>query len=406
MPIAETTAILGAAALSAGSQMAVSGMGKKKAYKYNSKLQEEQAAYNRALAEYQNAENERLMDKAYQQNVEQWQRENQANIDFWNMQNAYNTPSAQMARMRAAGLNANVGDVGASNAGDLTAASSPQLAYSDTVGYAMNGGSGVSDDMVNPFSGLSSALQQYFNYEESKRIHDKQLEMYDAVITGKNLDNDLKNVTFDERVAKYGLQNDYTRGLVEKNKYTIDNILPLEKKLKESAYNTSQINYTYLQNTLQDRIKRIDIGNKLMSSQVSLNTSNKDLIDAKKIFQDIQNKYADESFTTDINLKKSQTYFTQSKYNLQQMKNKLFSALQNPNTLSAAEKEFSLTMLGLATGSVYSMASRIGTYINQSGVTQSKYDATMRNKYRIPLDLLGLTSIPQTYNALRQMFSD
>ncbi len=33
---------------------------------------------------------------------------NSQNIEFWNMQNAYNDPSAQMARLKQAGLNPNL----------------------------------------------------------------------------------------------------------------------------------------------------------------------------------------------------------------------------------------------------------------------------------------------------------
>ena len=36
------------------------------------------------------------------------QTANRENVEFWNMQNAYNDPSAQMARLKEAGLNPNL----------------------------------------------------------------------------------------------------------------------------------------------------------------------------------------------------------------------------------------------------------------------------------------------------------
>lgn len=401
-------AIVGAAALSGAASVGTSLFGKKKAYEYNSQLQREQALYNQRLAEYQNEQNWRLNEQAYQQNVEQWKRENQANLEQWyrerdaaiqqwQNENKYNSPAEQMKRLQAAGINPQLANMqgntaGSASFGDMSMASSPQMAYSDTVAHPVSGTSGVTDDMANPFAGISSSLSSYFNLLEQQRVHDKQIELWDAVIAGKNLDNDLKDVTFSERAAKYGLQNDNLSLQIKKDKYRLDNLMPLDKSLKETSLATGQINYEYLQNSLQDRLKKVDFGNKLMQSQIALNTSNKNLIDAKKLFQDIQNKFADETFSTELNYKKSLTYFTQSKYNLQQMKNSIFASLKNPSTLSPAEKEWSLTLLGLATGSVYSMAARVGTYLNQNG-TSPKVASTLQ---KVGLDLptlFGLGSL-------------
>lgn len=50
-------------------------------------------------------QNERQNRKSREFSREMYGRQHDDNIKFWNMQNAYNDPSAQMARLKAAGLN-------------------------------------------------------------------------------------------------------------------------------------------------------------------------------------------------------------------------------------------------------------------------------------------------------------
>ena len=112
----------------------------KKAYKYNSKLQAQQAEYNRQAQERAFEQNKEL--SSYDREKCSNGRENQANIDFWNMQNAYNSPAAQMERYQAAGLNPNL-IYGQSNTADqVTAASSPNYQTTPMQAEQMQGGSG------------------------------------------------------------------------------------------------------------------------------------------------------------------------------------------------------------------------------------------------------------------------
>lgn len=69
----------------------------------------------------QAAENERTR----QYNLHLAQMQNQWNLDQWNRENAYNLPSAQMARLREAGLNPDM--MYQNGASGLTAASSPSM---------------------------------------------------------------------------------------------------------------------------------------------------------------------------------------------------------------------------------------------------------------------------------------
>lgn len=53
-------------------------------------------------------ESKKLARDQYYYNMDLANRQNAANIEMWNMQNEYNSPKAQMARLKAAGLNPNM----------------------------------------------------------------------------------------------------------------------------------------------------------------------------------------------------------------------------------------------------------------------------------------------------------
>lgn len=53
-------------------------------------------------------ESKKLARDQYYYNMDLANRQNAANIEMWNMQNEYNSPQAQMARLKAAGLNPNM----------------------------------------------------------------------------------------------------------------------------------------------------------------------------------------------------------------------------------------------------------------------------------------------------------
>ncbi len=55
-----------------------------------------------------NATNKQLAEKQNQWNLEQWNRQNAYNEKRWDIENEYNSPAAQVARLKAAGLNPNM----------------------------------------------------------------------------------------------------------------------------------------------------------------------------------------------------------------------------------------------------------------------------------------------------------
>lgn len=103
MPLTEAGATLIGAGISAAANFGGSVVKNRRSYKYTKKL----------------------MDK--QQEI---------NLQNWNLQNSYNTPTAQMARLRAAGLNPNlVYQNGGSfaGAGEMASPSSNQFDYQDPI---------------------------------------------------------------------------------------------------------------------------------------------------------------------------------------------------------------------------------------------------------------------------------
>ncbi|MEM2002612.1 MAG: hypothetical protein QXT77_08215 [Candidatus Methanomethylicaceae archaeon] len=67
----------------------------------------------------------RMNRKTRKWNEQMYERQKADNIAFWNMQNAYNDPSAQMARLKAAGLNPNLVYGSSSPANTADSISSP-----------------------------------------------------------------------------------------------------------------------------------------------------------------------------------------------------------------------------------------------------------------------------------------
>ena len=62
-------------------------------------------------------------------NIEMQNLANQQNIDMWNMQNEYNSPSAQMERLRQAGLNPYLYNAQSNQAGAIPASKAPEQTY-------------------------------------------------------------------------------------------------------------------------------------------------------------------------------------------------------------------------------------------------------------------------------------
>lgn len=104
-------------------------------YKNNKKLLAQQNAYNVAMA-----------DKAYERD-----------LDMWNRQNAYNSPSEQIERLKAAGLNPNLMYGNGADSGNAAAPPSYNAPMSDINRY--QGDFGVQDAANAVSNGISQYIQ-------------------------------------------------------------------------------------------------------------------------------------------------------------------------------------------------------------------------------------------------------
>lgn len=154
--------IVGAQAIGAGFGILGSSISQAQNYKYSKKL----------------------MELQYQQN-----------LDLWNKQNEYNSPTAQMQRLQAAGLNPNL-VYGSSVAGNSSGNASTSLGSVPGVDYA--------DSM---FQGVSAAQQMYLAKSQIRR-QETQNQLDLVMATNKALDTEYMRRTLDSRV-------DYQNGLTK-----------------------------------------------------------------------------------------------------------------------------------------------------------------------------------------------
>lgn len=255
--------IAGAALLGAGVSGAASLGSSVINYFSQKKTNEQQYEYNKKLAE-----------QAYERNVAQWMREN-----------AYNTPSMQVARMTAAGINpqtafGNGAEVSSGNAGG-----SPQLSYGQYNPQA-------------PFFDVNSPIQNAFqayllqakrdNIEADTGLKTGQTrkviretnnleveyEKLLAQVAGLNLDNEAKEIAnrFIEREKEAKIAN-LESGTQLNNEqqrqvaYITDKILPKEVQLKDASLKDFEEKWSKWHSEVE-----------LWASQVAKNDAEKDLL--------------------------------------------------------------------------------------------------------------------------------
>lgn len=174
-----------------------------------------QASRNRALARELNEKNiamqretnelnALLQREANEQNYRIFQEGNQFNLDMWNRQNQYNLPSAQVARLKAAGINpyAVYGNGSVSEAGGISAASPSQMQAADMV--APRADQAYYDD---PGRGFNQAMTAFNAFAEArlKNAQVKNLETEGEVSRGRlDLDRSLgsTNIKYLEELSK------------------------------------------------------------------------------------------------------------------------------------------------------------------------------------------------------------
>ena len=139
---------------------------------------------------------------------EAYDKSRKDSLEFWNMQNAYNSPSAQMARFKEAGLNPNL-IYGQGNSGNAGAADVPQFRPPEVRPHEFG-------------SGIAQAGLQYMNSVYDLRIKKAQADnleaqngviRQDAVLRAAQVG--LANVNRDTGLFNLGLSNELRDTSVE-----------------------------------------------------------------------------------------------------------------------------------------------------------------------------------------------
>lgn len=126
------------------------------------------------------------MDKSYQQQIGAMNQQNAYNEYMWNLQNQYNTPEAQLARMKEAGIDVNP-TAYALGSGNL----------SNTAGSLSSAGgfAGSGSPAGNPVSmalGVASTVANYKNTMAQTANMQKQNKNLDGVIRSTQLENAIR----------------------------------------------------------------------------------------------------------------------------------------------------------------------------------------------------------------------
>lgn len=184
--------------------------------------------YNQMLAKQQNA-----------WNVEQYEREQRDYLNNWNLQNQYDAPSAQMERLKAAGLNPNLA------LGSMT--DSGSISTSSAAGSMTSGAPGQSTDMsaLGRLPTVGDVIQRSLSTAMQTAQIDAikaQTDKVKSETQGSNLDNQLKATTMQvEQALKQGelsLQNLTIKGL----NFDVEKLKP--EQLKQMTANINEMSAT------------------------------------------------------------------------------------------------------------------------------------------------------------------
>jgi hypothetical protein len=146
----------------------------------------------------------RNVDKTNAANMQLADLTNQRNIENWNMMNEYNTPAAQMQRLKDAGLNpfSAASSVTGGNAASMAAYQAPKVDYNSRQSVA-----------AATFAGLSQAIAQY------QDIRHRQLENRNEETKAEILQEDLEAKTL--KNEKEGFWRQYYENMASSGYQTL-----------------------------------------------------------------------------------------------------------------------------------------------------------------------------------------
>lgn len=194
------------------------------------------------------------MKLQHEYNKEMAAIQNQYNIDMWNMQNEYNSPTAQMARLKDAGLNPNLmygmGNTGnASKAPEMVAPNAPNAQQAMKDAAAALNPEQIISFAINTRKGLAEAQKA----EEDARKAGAEAEMVDALAQSMNLSSNHQFYYFNPETGKIELSpenevfttrfsNRYRRD-VNMTQASLRNAMQMRNEYLKGANYSSQIDY-------------------------------------------------------------------------------------------------------------------------------------------------------------------
>lgn len=125
------------------------------------------------------------------------------NLEMWNLQNEYNSPAAQMARYRAAGLNPNLAIGNAGNASSAPSYSVPAMERATI--------NPVSSPLAGFAQGIAPAISAYQNMQLTQQQIDLAKEQVTAARQQNSqfaLRNSILGLRYQQDLAKYGFYQD------------------------------------------------------------------------------------------------------------------------------------------------------------------------------------------------------
>lgn len=180
---------------------------------------------------------------------------------MWEQQNAYNSPTAQMQRYSDAGLNPNlIYGTGSVSAGNATTTPRPHVP------------SIMSEIQNLNLPNALSVMSQYQDFKNKKAIEDNTKAM-----TKVNL---LKAITEAVRPSYMGTQMDQMManiGLIKSNTSLTD----LKRTGQRYANSNAKLQLEYAEPFLQERNRRLLLGNTLLEDQHGLNYWKKEILQSQ-----------------------------------------------------------------------------------------------------------------------------
>lgn len=372
----------------------------KQNYKYQSKLAEQQYGYQSQLAQqgfgYQTELNDQLQQHQQALAAQQYgyqnqlmDKQNQFNIDMWNKTNEYNSPSAQVERLQAAGLNpaAMFGNVSASQ--NLTS-SNPSFgmpsASSSGFGVPSFGMPGFNSALVSSVLGMmdtvtniSKRRAETINLEEDAKLKAAQAGAlpFDVALT-------IARTEYQETLNKWTDLSEQER---IKNLRAVTSQLQSQQHLSETQAKQIEETIPYISKLNEAQLEKLGSDISLSLQQAATEVSKRyNLSTSAKQSLAMATYYTAAGYTQEAETELKKLQQTTQKYEAENL-----LQLAQKNYEDAVEGHIRNTNLKLG---VDSKASAIGGLTLMAGTLGKITSGNRSGAFNVPLSPVGSTTPP------------